>query len=39
MIKPCKDEIVEITFSAKTEKILKPKITLEVEDTEGYNIK
>lgn len=39
MIKPCKEEIVEITFLAKAEKKFNPKITLEVEDTEGFNIK
>lgn len=38
-IKPCKDEIVEITFLAKAEKKFNPKITLEVDDTEGFNIK
>lgn len=39
MIKPCKDEIVEITFTAKKEQKFNPKLTLEVEDTEGYNVK
>ena len=39
MIKPCKEEIVEITFTAKKEQKFNPKLTLEVEDTEGYNIK
>lgn len=39
MIKPCKDEIVEITFTAKKEQKFNPKLTLEVEDTEGYSIK
>lgn len=38
-IKPCKEEIIEITFLAKNEKKFNPKITLEVEDTEGYNIR
>lgn len=39
MIKPCKEEVVEITFTAKVEKKFLQKIVLEVEDTEGYNIK
>ena len=38
-IKPCKDEVIEITFSAKKEHKFNPKITLEVEDTESFNIK
>jgi hydrocephalus-inducing protein len=38
-IKPCKEELVEITFTAKKEQKFTPKLTLEVEDTEGYNIK
>lgn len=38
-IKPCKEEVVEITFSAKKEQKFNPKLVLEVEDTEGYNIK
>lgn len=38
-IKPCKEEQVEITFTAKKEQKFNPKLTLEVEDTEGYNIK
>lgn len=39
MIKPCKEEVVEITFTAKAEKKFLQKIILEVEDTEGFNIK
>ena len=39
MIKPCKEELVEITFSAKKEQKFSPKLTLEVEDTEGYSVK
>lgn len=39
MIKPCKEELVEITFTAKKEQKFSPKLTLEVEDTEGYSIK
>ena len=39
LIKPCKEEIVEITFTAKNEKKFNEKLVLEVEDTEGYNIK
>jgi hydrocephalus-inducing protein len=39
VIKPCKDEVVEITFTAKKEQKFSPKITLEVEDTEGYSVK
>lgn len=39
MIKPCKEEVVEISFTAKSERKFNQKITLEVEDTEGYNIK
>lgn len=39
MIKPCKEEVVEITFTAKVEKKFLHKIILEVEDTEGFNIK
>ena len=39
MIKPCKDEVVEITFSAKKEQKFNPKLILEVEDTEGFNVK
>jgi hydrocephalus-inducing protein len=39
MIKPCKEEIVEITFEAKKEQKFNPKLVLEIEDTEGYNIK
>ena len=38
-IKPCKEELVEITFTAKKDQKFNPKLTLEVEDTEGYNIK
>jgi hydrocephalus-inducing protein len=38
-IKPCKDETVEVTFTAKKEQKFNPKITLEVEDVEGYSIK
>lgn len=38
-IKPCKEEVVEITFSAKKEHKFNPKIVLEVEDTELFNIK
>lgn len=39
MIKPCKEEVVEISFTAKVEKKFLHKIILEVEDTEGFNIK
>lgn len=39
VIKPCKDEIIEVTFSAKKEQKFNPKLVLEVEDTEGYSIK
>jgi hydrocephalus-inducing protein len=39
IIKPCKDEVIEITFSAKKEQKFNPKLVLEVEDTEGYNIR
>ena len=38
-IKPCKEETVEVTFTAKKEQKFNPKITLEVEDIEGYSIK
>lgn len=38
-IKPCKEELVEITFSAKKEQKFSPKLMLEVEDTEGYSVK
>jgi len=38
-IKPCKDEVIEITFSAIKEQKFNPKIVLEVEDVEGFNIK
>lgn len=39
MIKPCKEELIDITFLAKIEKKFNPKIVLEVEDTEGFGIK
>lgn len=39
MIKPCKEELIDITFLAKIEKKFNPKIILEVEDTEGFGIK
>ena len=39
IIKPCKEEVIEITFSAKKEQKFNPKLVLEVEDTEGYNIR
>ncbi len=39
MIKPCKDEVIEINFTAISEKKFNHKIFLEVEDTEGFNIK
>ena len=39
MIKPCKEEVVEITFTAKVEKKFNHKIVLEVEDTEGFSIR
>jgi hydrocephalus-inducing protein len=38
-IKPCKEEVIEITFTAKKEQKFNPKVILEVEDTEGYNIR
>mmetsp|Transcript_8825 Transcript_8825/g.8167 ORF Transcript_8825/g.8167 Transcript_8825/m.8167 type:complete len:1196 (+) Transcript_8825:4508-8095(+) len=38
-IKPCKEEVIDIIFSAKKEQKFNPKIILEVEDTEGFNIK
>jgi hydrocephalus-inducing protein len=38
-IKPCKEELVEITFTAKKEQKFSPKLMLEVEDTEGYSVK
>ena len=37
-IYPNKEEVIEITFSAKKEQKFNQKITLEVEDTEGYNV-
>lgn len=39
LIKPCKEEVVEITFSAKKEHKFLNKLVLEVEDNEGFNIK
>lgn len=39
MIKPCKEELIDITFLAKTENKFNQKLVLEVEDTEGFNIK
>jgi len=38
-IKPCKEEQVDISFSAKKEQKFLENIKLEVEDVEGYNIK
>ena len=38
-LKPCKEEQVEIVFTAKKEQVFKPKLILEVEDTEGFNVK
>jgi hypothetical protein len=39
MIKPCKEEVVEITFLAKKEQKFDPLLVLEVEDTEGFNVR
>lgn len=38
LLKPCKDEVIEITFKAQKEQKFEPKLTLEVEDTEGLGI-
>jgi hydrocephalus-inducing protein len=35
---PCAEQVINITFTAKEEKILDPTITLEVEDTEGRGV-
>ena len=37
-LKPCQEQVVEITFEAKEEATFDPSITLEVEDTEGKGI-
>lgn len=37
-LKPCQDQVVEITFQAKEEASYEPQISLEVEDTEGHGI-
>jgi hypothetical protein len=36
---PCGEQTIDITFEAKEEKILEPTINLEVEDTEGREVK
>jgi len=38
-IKPCKEELVDISFSAKKEQKFLENIKLEVEDVEDYSIK
>lgn len=37
-LKPCQEQIVEITFEARAEDKFEPQISLEVEDTEGHGI-
>lgn len=39
VLKPCQDVDIEITFSSEKQDQFHHKLTLEVEDTEGYNIK
>jgi hydrocephalus-inducing protein len=36
---PCASQVIDIEFAAKEEKILDPSISLEVEDTEGREVK
>jgi hypothetical protein len=38
VLKPCKEEQIDIDFESKTEKQFEPFIKLQVQDTEGYNI-
>lgn len=37
-LKPCQEQVVEITFEAREEATFEPPISLEVEDTEGHSI-
>jgi len=38
-LKPCQEQVVEITFEARVEDKFDPQISLEVEDTEGHGIR
>jgi hydrocephalus-inducing protein len=38
ILKPCQEQVINITFEAKEENKFEPQISLEVEDTEGYSI-
>jgi hypothetical protein len=38
ILKPCQEQVIQITFEAKEENKFEQQITLEVEDTEGYTI-
>jgi hypothetical protein len=37
-LKPCQEQVIEVTFEAREEDKFEPSISLEVEDTEGHNI-
>ena len=38
ILKPCQEQVIQITFEAKEENKFEQQISLEVEDTEGYSI-